>query len=123
MPRRRKFRGACIDPSTSPSSAHRFGARDVRSDPSSTHATCDAEGSRRRLPANEPFRFEDASMTPRTSAPARTERNAAAHYVSCALREIKAAGSDGEMIFTGYGAVFGNVDSYGDAIDKGAFKR
>lgn len=61
-------------------------------------------------------------MTPRTSPSARIERNAAAHYVSCALREIKAA-ADGEMTFTGYGAVFGNVDSYGDAIDKGAFKR
>jgi HK97 family phage prohead protease len=61
-------------------------------------------------------------MTLRTSNPARIERNATAHYVSCALREIK-AGADGEMTFTGYGAVFGNVDSYGDAIDKGAFKR
>jgi HK97 family phage prohead protease len=27
-----------------------------------------------------------------------------------------------EMRFTGYGAVFGNVDSYGDAIQKGAFR-
>jgi len=27
-----------------------------------------------------------------------------------------------EMTFTGYGAVFGNVDSYGDVIARGAFK-
>jgi len=36
------------------------------------------------------------------------------------LREIKLAGGD-EMTFTGYGAVFGNVDSYGDVIAPGAF--
>ena len=29
---------------------------------------------------------------------------------------------DGEMTFSGYGAFFGNVDSYGDIIQKGAFK-
>ena len=28
---------------------------------------------------------------------------------------------DGKMIFSGYGAVFGNVDAYGDVIVKGAF--
>lgn len=40
------------------------------------------------------------------------------------LREVKVAGSPDEgMIFEGYGAVFGNVDSYGDTIKKGAFKR
>jgi len=26
------------------------------------------------------------------------------------------------MTFSGYGSVFGNVDSYGDIIEKGAFK-
>lgn len=31
------------------------------------------------------------------------------------------AGSAKEMRFSGYGAVFGNVDSYGDVIDPGAF--
>lgn len=38
------------------------------------------------------------------------------------LVELKLAG-DGtaEMTFSGYGAVFGNVDSYGDVIQKGAF--
>jgi uncharacterized protein len=42
------------------------------------------------------------------------------------LREVKfAEGDDPEskMTFKGYGAVFGNVDSYGDVIDKGAFKK
>jgi hypothetical protein len=41
------------------------------------------------------------------------------------LTEIKFAADDGAdaRTFTGYGAVFGNVDSYGDVIDKGAFKK
>jgi HK97 family phage prohead protease len=40
----------------------------------------------------------------------------------CGLIELKLAGSSAEdMTFTGYGAVFGNVDSYGDVIAKGAF--
>lgn len=34
--------------------------------------------------------------------------------------EVKADGEAGE--FTGYGSVFGNVDSYGDRIEPGAFK-
>jgi HK97 family phage prohead protease len=41
------------------------------------------------------------------------------------LKEIKFAASEGadtaEMLFSGYGAVFGNVDSYGDVIQPGAF--
>ena len=41
----------------------------------------------------------------------------------CGLLELKFVGSDDkEMVFSGYGAVFGNVDSYGDVIEKGAFK-
>lgn len=41
------------------------------------------------------------------------------------LREVKFAGDDGQegRTFTGYGAVFGNLDSYGDVIEKGAFKK
>lgn len=41
------------------------------------------------------------------------------------LREIKFAADDGDQArtFSGYGAVFGNVDSYGDVIEKGAFKK
>lgn len=31
--------------------------------------------------------------------------------------------ADGKMSFTGYGAVFGNIDSYGDVISPGAFKK
>jgi HK97 family phage prohead protease len=40
------------------------------------------------------------------------------------FREWKLAG-DGDKVgtFEGWGAVFGNVDSYGDVIEKGAFKR
>lgn len=50
-----------------------------------------------------------------------------AQHFGCNLIEVKFAkaedGTDtGEMIFSGYGAVFGNVDSYGDVIQKGAFK-
>lgn len=39
------------------------------------------------------------------------------------LRELKFAAGDGPvaMSFSGYGAVFGNVDSYGDVIQPGAF--
>ena len=44
--------------------------------------------------------------------------------IQCGLIEIKLAGPDTGvegMKFEGYGAVFGNVDSYGDVIDPGAF--
>jgi HK97 family phage prohead protease len=40
------------------------------------------------------------------------------------LREVKIAAADDAdagMTFSGYGAVFGNVDSYGDVIQPGAF--
>ena len=37
------------------------------------------------------------------------------------LGEIKFANADNPMEFTGYGAVFGNVDAYGDVIQPGAF--
>jgi hypothetical protein len=50
-----------------------------------------------------------------------------AQHFGCNLIEVKFAqaedGTDtGEMIFEGYGAVFGNVDYGGDLIQKGAFK-
>jgi HK97 family phage prohead protease len=41
--------------------------------------------------------------------------------MACGLRELKFAESGDTMSFTGYGAVFGNVDSYGDVIAPGAF--
>jgi uncharacterized protein len=37
------------------------------------------------------------------------------------FREVKFAGSESSMEFEGYGAVFGNLDAYGDVIVKGAF--
>lgn len=37
--------------------------------------------------------------------------------------EIKAGGDEAPMTFSGYGAVFGNVDAYGDVIAKGAFAK
>lgn len=37
------------------------------------------------------------------------------------FRELKLAGSGDSMQFKGYGAVFGNVDAYGDVIQPGAF--
>lgn len=43
----------------------------------------------------------------------------------CTLREVKFAESDADTkvgTFSGYGAVFNNVDAYGDVIKKGAFK-
>jgi HK97 family phage prohead protease len=36
--------------------------------------------------------------------------------------EIKFASGAPEGTFSGYGAVFGNIDTYGDVIEKGAFK-
>lgn len=43
--------------------------------------------------------------------------------MNCGLREFKFA-QDGEaMTIAGYGAVFGNVDSYGDVIAPGAFAK
>lgn len=41
--------------------------------------------------------------------------------LNCAL-ELKLAGDPASMMFEGYGAVFGNIDSYGDVIAKGAFR-
>jgi uncharacterized protein len=40
--------------------------------------------------------------------------------LACGIQEVKFAGSE-TMTFSGYGAVFGNVDSYGDVIAPGAF--
>lgn len=45
----------------------------------------------------------------------------AVEHRSFGLGEIKVAEDDSDMTFSGYGAVFGNVDSYGDVIAKGAF--
>lgn len=42
-------------------------------------------------------------------------------YASFSFREVKVA-DDKEMSFTGYGAVFNNIDSYGDVIMPGAFQ-
>jgi HK97 family phage prohead protease len=40
-----------------------------------------------------------------------------------ALSDIAADGDEKEMRFKGYGAVFGNIDSYGDVIEQGAFAK
>lgn len=45
-------------------------------------------------------------------------------HLACQFVEIKLAPSESgaeSMTFTGYGAVFGNVDAYGDVIEPGAF--
>lgn len=45
-------------------------------------------------------------------------------HLNCGLIELKFAPSDSAadvMSFEGYGAVFGNVDAYGDIIEPGAF--
>lgn len=39
---------------------------------------------------------------------------------ACQLGELKLAGNDAAMTFSGYGAVYGNIDSYGDMIKSGA---
>ncbi|GEC52253.1 HK97 family phage prohead protease [Bradyrhizobium elkanii] len=43
------------------------------------------------------------------------------NVLACQLAEVKFAGSENDMTFSGYGAIFGNVDSYGDVIAPGAF--
>jgi HK97 family phage prohead protease len=42
-------------------------------------------------------------------------------YLTCAFLEVKASGDEGYI--TGYGSTFGNVDSYGDTVAKGAFRQ
>lgn len=42
-------------------------------------------------------------------------------HAASSLLEIKFAGAESERSFSGYGAVFNNVDSYGDTIVPGAF--
>lgn len=49
-----------------------------------------------------------------------TKNDGAIEHRSYGLGEVKIA-AEGDMTFSGYGAVFGNVDSYGDVIEAGAF--
>lgn len=52
----------------------------------------------------------------------KSAHGAISHETKRLALEIKlAADGNGEMTFSGYGAVFDNVDSYGDVIQKGAF--
>lgn len=45
------------------------------------------------------------------------------HRLDFTFSEIKLADDGAKTgVFSGYGAVFGNVDSYGDVIERGAFK-
>lgn len=45
-------------------------------------------------------------------------------HLNCNLIELKLAPSEpGLMEFSGYAAVFGNIDSYGDVIAEGAFSK
>lgn len=41
--------------------------------------------------------------------------------LACGMLELKFEGAETEMTFSGYGAVSGNVDAYGDVIAPGAF--
>lgn len=45
------------------------------------------------------------------------------HRMTIPFTELKLAGAGDAMSFAGYGAYFGNVDAYGDTIQKGAFER
>jgi HK97 family phage prohead protease len=45
-------------------------------------------------------------------------------HLNCNLLELKLAPPEaGIMEFSGYGAVFGNIDAYGDVIEPGAFSQ
>lgn len=62
-------------------------------------------------------------MFNRLSTPYQRKAGPAVDRIECGLIELKFAGGDEkEMTFEGYGAVFGNVDSHGDVIAKGAFR-
>lgn len=62
------------------------------------------------------------SRSPELSLAGRSNAGALRRML-CKFDVKTAAGSpDEKMTFSGYGAVFDNVDSYGDAIAKGAFK-
>ena len=41
--------------------------------------------------------------------------------MACGFVELKFTGTEAEMTFSGYGAVTGNADAYGDVISPGAF--
>ena len=56
----------------------------------------------------------DLGIEHKDAAPAR-------EHTQFALEVKRTSDSAGEMTFSGYGAVFDNVDSYGDVITKGAF--
>jgi len=43
------------------------------------------------------------------------------HHKSLALDAVQIKLADGEKTFTGYASTFGNVDSWGDTIEKGAY--
>jgi phage head maturation protease len=43
------------------------------------------------------------------------------HFI-CSF-EIKSQPDDNTGIITGYGSVFGNIDSYGDIVARGAFAK
>lgn len=55
--------------------------------------------------------------------PIEYKRDGAAEHLACAIHEVKFAEGDGAggMLFSGYGAVFGNTDAWGDVIQPGAF--
>lgn len=46
---------------------------------------------------------------------------AGAQHALVDLHQVEVKSQGEEMFFTGYGAVFGNIDSYYDIIEKGAF--
>jgi HK97 family phage prohead protease len=43
--------------------------------------------------------------------------------IICPFFEIKVAGAEDDGTFFGYGSTFGNVDTYGDTVAKGAFAK
>lgn len=51
----------------------------------------------------------------------RKDAPATRQHTQFALEVKRTSDNAGEMTFSGYGAVFDNVDSYGDVIQKGAF--
>lgn len=69
------------------------------------------------------FAYASSKVIDNRAAPLVEHKDAPAtrQHTQFALEVKRTSDTGGEMTFSGYGAVFDNVDSYGDVIQKGAF--
>lgn len=64
-------------------------------------------------------------MTTKVTAKKRLVEHKAFHIDGATVEAVKSEGEDGKVkrTISGYASFFGNVDSYGDVVQKGAFKK